>query len=349
MDKNAAIVVTGAAGFIGSCLVGFLNEHGYKNLILVDEFDREDKEPNLEHKHFREKIEREEFFNWLFTAKPQIGFFFHIGARTDTTEFDYSVHQHLNVEYSKKVWDYCTVQQVPLVYASSAATYGAGEQGYDDNHEVVHSLKPLNPYGASKNEFDKWVLHQGNHPPFWAGLKFFNVYGPNEYHKGRMASVIWHSFNQIKKDGVVKLFKSHRPDYVHGKQLRDFIYVKDVLNVCLWMMEHAMKSEHHFPGEDQQSEEWEGSKHGIPNGLYNLGTGTARTFEDLVTATFAGLDKRANIQYIDMPEDIRETYQYYTQANMKKLADAGYVNKFHTLEEGVDDYVRNYLATGSYY
>jgi ADP-L-glycero-D-manno-heptose 6-epimerase len=350
MDKNSAIVVTGAAGFIGSCLVGFLNEHGYKNLILVDEFNREDKEPNLEEKQFSQKIDREEFFNWLFKEKPSIGFFFHIGARTDTTEFDYSIHQHLNVEYSKKVWDYCIVQQIPLVYASSAATYGAGEQGYNDNHDVVHSLKPLNPYGLSKNEFDKWVLHQGNHPPFWAGLKFFNVYGPNEYHKRRMASVIWHSFNQIKKGGVVKLFKSHRPDFEHGKQLRDFIYVKDVLSVCLWMMEHSMADDHYFPGENQRLDtQWEGGKRGIPSGLYNLGTGRARTFEDLVTATFAGLDKKANIEFIDMPEDLRETYQYYTQADMKKLADAGYVNRFHTLEEGVDDYVRNYLATGSYY
>jgi ADP-L-glycero-D-manno-heptose 6-epimerase len=349
MDKNAAIVVTGAAGFIGSCLVGFLNEHGYKNLILVDDFGREDKEPNLLHKHYSQKIDREEFFNWLHTNQPEIGFFFHIGARTDTTEFDYSVHQHLNVEYSKKVWDYCTVHQVPLVYASSAATYGAGELGYDDDHEVVHKLKPLNPYGVSKNEFDKWVLHQKDHPPFWAGLKFFNVYGPNEYHKGRMASVIFHAFNQIKKDGVVKLFKSHRPDYEHGKQLRDFIYVKDVLNVCWWMMEHCLKTQQTFPGQDQASDEWEGAQPGIPSGLYNLGTGRARTFEDLVTATFAGLDMNAHIQYIDMPEDIRDTYQYFTQANMKKLADAGYVNKFYTLEEGVDDYVRNYLATGSYY
>ncbi len=350
MDKNASIVVTGAAGFIGSCLVGFLNEHGFNNLILVDEFNREDKLPNLDHKNFAHKVEREEFFTWLHKEKPSIDFFFHIGARTDTTEFDYAIHQRLNVEYSKEVWNYCTIQQIPLVYASSAATYGAGEQGYMDNHEVVHSLKPLNPYGLSKNEFDKWVLHQVNHPPFWAGLKFFNVYGPNEYHKGRMASVIFHSFNQIKKDGVVKLFKSHRPDFEHGKQLRDFIYVKDVLAVCYWMMEHALADEQYFPGEKQHMDaQWEGKKPAVASGLYNLGTGQARTFEDLVTATFAGLDKKANIQFIDMPEDIRDTYQYFTQADMKKLADAGYINRFHTLEEGVDDYVRNYLATGSYY
>lgn len=350
MDKNSTIVVTGAAGFIGSCLVGFLNEQGYNNLILVDEFNREDKEPNLEHKKYSHKVEREDFFNWTFKEKPSIEFFFHIGARTDTTEFDYSIHQHLNVEYSKKVWDYCTVQQIPLVYASSAATYGAGELGYDDNHELPHTLKPLNPYGLSKNEFDKWVLHQVNHPPFWAGLKFFNVYGPNEYHKGRMASVIFHAFNQIKKDGVVKLFKSHRPDFEHGRQLRDFIYVKDILNVCGWLMEHALAEQQLFPGEKHQLDaQWEGKKRAVPSGLYNLGTGTARTFEDLVTATFAGLDKKANIQFIDMPEDLRETYQYFTQAEMKKLVNAGYVNRFYTLEEGVDDYVRNYLATGSYY
>lgn len=350
MDQNSTIVVTGAAGFIGSCLVGFLNEKGFNHLILVDDFTVESKKENLAGKKFLHTVEREEFFNWLFKEKPSIHFIFHIGARTDTTEFDYAVHQHLNVEYSKKIWDYCTVQQIPLVYASSAATYGAGEQGYIDNHDVVHTLKPLNPYGVSKNEFDKWVLHQKDHPPFWAGLKFFNVYGPNEYHKGRMASVIFHAFNQIQKNGVVKLFKSHKEGYEHGRQLRDFIYVKDILSVCFWLMEHSLASDRHFPGEKQALDtEWEGKKRGVPNGLYNLGTGTARTFEDLVTATFAGLDKKPNIEYIDMPEDIRETYQYYTQADMKKLVDAGYVNKFHTLEEGVDDYVRNYLATGSHY
>jgi ADP-L-glycero-D-manno-heptose 6-epimerase len=170
----------------------------------------------LMEKIISKKLEREEFFEWLFRNKPNIDFIFHIGARTDTTEFDYAVHQHLNVEYSQKLWNYCTVQEIPLVYASSAATYGAGEWGYNDDHDLCHKLKPLNPYGISKNEFDKWVLHQEDHPPFWAGLKFFNVYGPNEYHKGRMASVIWHSYNQIQKDGVVKLFKSHRPDFKDG-------------------------------------------------------------------------------------------------------------------------------------
>lgn len=326
MNKESTIVVTGAAGFIGSCLVGFLNEKGYTNLILVDEFERLDKVPNLEGKKFTEKVERDLFLEHLTTDQKVFDFIFHIGARTDTTEFDYSIHEKLNVEYSKKVWEYCTKHKVGLVYASSAATYGAGELGYDDNHELPYKLQPLNPYGVSKNEFDKWALEQAEQPPFWAGLKFFNVYGPNEYHKARMASVIFHSFNQIKANGKVKLFKSHRPDYKDGQQLRDFVYVIDVLKVCYWLMENQPAS-----------------------GLYNLGTGKARTFEDLVRATYAGLDQAPVIEYIDMPEDIRDKYQYFTEANMKKLRDAGYAADFYSLEQGVDDYVRNYLALSKYY
>lgn len=334
MDNQAYIVITGAAGFIGSCLAGFLNHHGYDNLILVDDFTHASKEANWKGKKFAHKVDRELFFEWLLENKPDLDFFFHIGARTDTTEFDYNIHQHLNVDYSKKVWDYCTVHQVPLVYASSAATYGAGEWGYNDEHSLSHKLQPLNPYGVSKNEFDKWVLHQEDHPPFWAGLKFFNVYGPNEYHKGRMASVIWHSFNQIKGNGLVKLFRSHRPDFKDGQQLRDFIYVKDVINVCYWLMTTSL--EHPEQGNTL-------------SGIYNLGTGKARSFEDLVKATFAGLDRAANIEYIDMPEDIRDKYQYFTEANMRKLQAAGYTRQFYSLEAGVDDYVRNYLVSGKYY
>ena len=326
------IVITGAAGFIGSCLTSYFNDKGFTDLILVDDFSRTDKAPNLEGKQYQKMIEREHFFEWLFTDKPVIDFIFHIGARTDTTEFDYAVHQHLNVEYSQKIWNYCTVQNIPLVYASSAATYGAGEFGYEDNHQLPHKLKPLNPYGVSKNEFDKWVLHQENHPPFWAGLKFFNVYGPNEYHKGRMASVIWHAFNQIKKNGEVKLFKSHRSDFEDGQQLRDFVYVKDVLGVCYWLYES-------FFSKQQR----------IDSSLYNLGTGKARTFEDLVKATFNALDLEPNIKYIDMPADIRDKYQYFTEANMNKLRAAGYKNDFYSLENGIDDYVRNYLTAGKYY
>src|SRR5450432_1121329 len=326
MQNNATIVVTGAAGFIGSCLVGFLNAKGFNNLIITDDFSRLDKTPNLEEKKFIAKIERESFFDWLKENKPAINFIFHIGARTDTTEFDYSIHQHLNVEYSQKVWRYCTANKVPLVYASSAATYGDGQLGYSDDHELPFKLKPLNAYGISKNEFDKWALKQTSTPPFWAGLKFFNVYGPNEYHKGRMASVIWHAFNQIKNNGTVKLFKSHRPDFKDGQQLRDFVYVKDVLRVMYWLMDKRP-----------------------PSAIYNLGTGQARAFEDLVKATFAGLDQPARIKYIDMPEDLRSTYQYFTEASMEKLRKAGYKAAFYSLEEGVNDYVRNYLAAGKYY
>lgn len=333
MNTNATIIVTGAAGFIGSCLAGFLNQHGYRNLVLVDDFGRADKVPNLEGKMWKEKVERDQFFDWLQQQTAPVDFIFHIGARTDTTEFNYAVHQQLNVEYSQKVWAYCTQHQVPLVYASSAATYGAGELGYNDDHQVPFRLKPLNPYGVSKNEFDKWALQQTTHPPFWAGLKFFNVYGPNEYHKARMASVIWHSFNQIRNSGVVKLFRSHRPDFKDGQQLRDFVYVKDLLQVCYWLMEQ------HAAGTNQQ----------LASGLYNLGTGKARSFEDLVKATYAGLDKPSHIEFIDMPEDIRDKYQYFTEANMQKLIDAGYDKPFHSLEAGIGDYVRNYLAAGKYY
>ncbi len=326
MNSGSAIIVTGAAGFIGSGLIGFLNSQGYTNIVAVDDFSRDDKAPNLAGKQIREKVEREQLFNWLENISYPIGFVFHLGARTDTTEFDYSIHQHLNVDYSKKVWQYCVQQQVPLVYASSAATYGAGEAGYDDDPEQIPALKPLNPYGISKNEFDKWVLTQTARPPFWAGLKFFNVYGPNEAHKGRMASVIFHSFNQIRNTGEVKLFRSHRPDFEDGKQLRDFIYVKDIWKVCLWLMDKQPKS-----------------------GIYNLGTGKARSFLDLVQATFAAMQLPPRIVFIDMPEDIRDTYQYFTEARMERLRELGYTSPLHSLEEGVTEYVQHYLLPGKLY
>lgn len=337
MDKNSTIVVTGAAGFIGSCMVGYLNQQGFEKLILVDEFEDEEKELNLLHKKYLVRVEREGFFDWVQREKPAVSFVFHLGARTDTTEFDYAVHQHLNVEYSQKIWNYCTINTIPLVYASSAATYGEGELGYLDDHNIVEHLRPLNPYGISKNEFDKWILHQASPrpspkgegakaPPFWAGLKFFNVYGPNEYHKARMASVIFHSYNQINQNGKVKLFRSHKDGFRDGEQLRDFIYVKDVIKVCFWLMEHPPLS-----------------------AIYNLGTGRARTFNDLVKATFAGLDLPPVIEYIDMPGDIRDKYQYFTEARMDKLKAAGYDFPFYTLEEGVDDYVRNYLSKNEFY
>ncbi len=320
------IVVTGAAGFIGSCMAAYLNQAGYDNLVLVDDFSRADKIPNLEHKRFSHKVERSLFFDWLQNEDPAVDFVIHLGARTDTTEFDYSIHEKLNLEYSKSVWQYCTSKNIPLVYASSAATYGSGEFGYSDDHQLAEKLQPLNPYGVSKNEFDKWALKQATAPSRWYGLKFFNVYGPNEYHKGRMASVIFHSFQQVRKNGYVNLFRSHRPDFADGQQLRDFIYVKDVVSVCAWLMDAHPDS-----------------------GLYNLGTGKARSFYDLASATFAGIDMKPDIRFIDMPEDIRDKYQYFTEADMQKLIKAGYPGKFYSLEDGVEDYVRNYLSPNKYY
>lgn len=328
MDKNATIIVTGAAGFIASCLVSYLNEKGYENLILVDRFDEEEKELNLLHKKYQVRVERDNFFEWVNKEKPAVDFVFHLGARTDTTEFDYAVHQKLNVEYTQNIWNYCTINEIPLVYASSAATYGDGSLGYADDHGLIEKLSPLNPYGESKNNVDKWILHQEDHPPFWAGLKFFNVYGPNEYHKARMASVIFHSFNQIKDHDIVKLFRSHKEGFKDGEQLRDFIYVKDVVKVCEWLMQHYST---------------------VPSGLYNLGTGKARSFIDLVKSTYRALDREPNIQFIDMPEDIRDKYQYFTEAKMQKLWAAGYKDDFYSLEDGVYDYVKHYLVANRYY
>lgn len=318
--------MTGAAGFIGSYLTGFLNKAGYSNLLLVDDFSRADKHANLVGKQFQEKIDREVFFDWLETNKPSISHVFHLGARTDTTEMDYEVHKKWNLDYSINIWQYCTAHEIPLVYASSAATYGNGECGYSDSHDIVTQLHPLNPYGVSKNEFDIWALQQTSTPPFWAGMKFFNVYGPNEYHKGRMASVIFHAFNQIRAKGSVKLFRSHNPDYKDGEQLRDFIYVHDIVSICVWLMDHTPAS-----------------------GLYNAGTGTARTFKDLVTAIFHKLDLPVQIEYIDTPLDIRDKYQYYTEADMHKIRAAGYSAPFYSLEDGVTDYVHHYLSAGLYY
>lgn len=332
MNKNSFILLTGAAGFIGSYMLGYLNKQGYNKIIIADDFRDEDKWFNFDGKKFITKVEREELFEWLRVANPEIEFVFHLGARTDTTEFDYSIHEKLNVEYSKNIWNYCSQKNIPLVYASSAATYGSGELGYKDSHDIVEKLQPLNPYGVSKNEFDKWVLQQTTQPLFWAGLKFFNVYGPNEYHKERMASVIFHSFNQIKSTGKVKLFKSHMPDFKDGQQLRDFVYVEDVANVCYWFMNKVDTVDK-----------------SLNAGLYNLGTGKARTFEDLVKSTFAGMNKEPIIEYIDMPEDIRDKYQYFTEADITKLQEAGYTEKFYSLEDGIKDYVKNYLLKNEYY
>ncbi len=320
------IVLTGTAGFIGSVILEKLNLEGLENVVIVDDFTKKAKENNWKDKKFAQKVQRDAFFKWFDGNINEVNQVIHLGARTDTTEFNKKIFDSLNLEYSKQIWLRCAEHDIPLIYASSAATYGGGELGYDDNHEVVEKLRPLNAYGESKNDFDKWALRQQKQPPFWAGLKFFNVYGPNEYHKGRMASVIFHAFYQINESGKVRLFRSHRPDFKDGEQLRDFIYVKDLADVIWFLMNHPPVS-----------------------GLYNLGTGKARTFLDLARATFAACDKEPDIEFIDTPEDIRDKYQYFTEANMGKLRAAGYNRPFTSLEEGVDDYVRNFLSKGKYF
>lgn len=349
------IIITGAAGFIGSCLAAYLNSSGYRDLILVDDFSRADKLKNITRVIARERVVRDFFIaEWFPKHATDVDFVFHLGARTDTTETNVELFNKLNLNYSKSVWDICANHDIPLVYASSAATYGSGEFGYDDKHALISQLKPLNPYGDSKQDFDKWVLERvasyessitsrvgergeeniRHHksggfkpsafvmPPFWAGLKFFNVYGANEYHKGRMASVVFHCFNQVKATGGMKLFRSHRPDIVNGHQARDFIYVMDVVKVCAFFMEHQQHS-----------------------GIYNLGTGKARTFLDLTTQTFLSMGLSPNISFIDTPEDIRDTYQYFTEAKMDKLRSVGYDAPFYSLEEGIGEYVREYLMS----
>jgi ADP-L-glycero-D-manno-heptose 6-epimerase len=319
------VIITGAAGFIGSNLIGYLNRQGLDKIILVDSFDNELKIRNLFKKQYLDRIYRDEYFDWLDQHHRKVKFVLHIGARTDTAEFDRAIFNRLNLGYSKQVWESCTRYQIPLIYASSAATYGSGEHGYNDDHAVVSDLTPLNPYGESKNDFDKWVLDQNNTPPFWAGLKFFNVYGPNEYHKGRMASVVLHAFNQIRDSGRMKLFRSHKPGVSDGGQARDFVYVKDVVQVIFWLFNHQPVS-----------------------GLYNLGTGKARTFKDLAESTFRAMNLEPMIEYIDTPMDIRDKYQYFTEARMEKLLKAGYQESFYSLEEGIRDYVRNYLVNAKY-
>lgn len=321
------IIVTGAAGFIGSCLVSKLNKEGINDILVVDDFSKHEKDANLENKKFTAKRERNTFIEWLKTANEKIECIFHIGARTDTTEFNKSIFDDLNVNYTQALWEICAKKNIPFLYASSAATYGLGEFGYDDKDEsIIPKLKPLNPYGDSKNDFDIWALKQTAAPQQWAGFKFFNVYGPNEFHKARMASVIFHSFNQINAQGFVKLFRSHNPNYTDGGQLRDFVYVKDLVDVLYFAYTQKIK-----------------------NGIYNLGSGTARTFLDLAKATFKALDKEPRIDFIDTPIDIRDKYQYFTEAKMDKLREAGYTKPFHTLEEGVKDYVENYLVGKRYY
>jgi ADP-L-glycero-D-manno-heptose 6-epimerase len=317
------IIVTGAAGFIGSYLIQRLNQENFNAIIAVDKFDNEEKNKNLVGLKIKERIDRDQFLSWLDKNYETVEFIFHIGARTDTAEFDIALLNKLNTQYTKDIWVRCCKYQIPLVYASSAATYGLGEMGYDDDEAQIPQLKPLNPYGQSKQDFDVWALKQKEKPFFWVGLKFFNVYGPNEYHKNRMASVIWHAYNQITKTGKMKLFKSHKPEFKDGEQMRDFVYVKDVADVCIFFMHHRKNS-----------------------GIYNLGSGKARTFVDLTKAVFSALNKPEKIEFIDTPADIRDKYQYFTEATMEKLRSIGYTKVFHTLEDGTRDYVCNHILKG---
>lgn len=316
------IAVTGALGFVGSCMVRQLNEAGYKDIVVIDDFYKDKKEKNLIGKRVGDWVHRSVFLNFFERINTRIKFVIHLGARTDTAEMNSNIFDDLNVKYSKAIWNICTKHQIPLIYASSAATYGMGEHGFVDSHSIVSKLAPLNPYGISKNDFDKWVLTQKSTPPYWAGLKFFNVYGPNEYHKKRMASVIYHTVRQIKATATMRLFRSHHPDFKDGAQKRDFIYVKDVVKVIQFLMEKQPS-----------------------NGLFNVGTGKARSFVDLAMNTFRAMNIEPDISFIDTPADIRDKYQYFTEAKMTKLKKAGYKEKFYTLEEGIEDYVSNYLKT----
>ncbi len=312
------IVVTGADGFIASNLAKKLNSIGYDNLILVDSLEEHSKNKNLDGVICVDAIERDQFIEWLTENSDEVDFIFHLGARTDTTEFNFRILDSLNLSYTKSLWEVCTIKQIPLLYASSAATYGMGENTFSDDHTFIKDLKPLNPYGLSKHLFDLYALEQKQTPPFWCGLKFFNVYGPYEFNKGRMASVVLHAYRQIMQTGKVKLFKSHKPDFKDGEQLRDFIYVDDVVDVCL----------HFFDNYNS-----------LINGIYNVGTGKARTFNDLAKAIFSALNLPPRIEYISTPVDIRDKYQYFTEAKTDKLRSLDFTKNFIELEEGAKKYI----------
>ena len=320
------IVITGTAGFIGSCLLAEMRHHYDGEIISVDDFKILGKKGNWEYAtHQVTRIERIDFVEWFRTHSSQVEYVFHLGARTDTTCMDPQILSELNLNYTRDLWRICSEEDIPFIYASSAATYGMGEFGFSDDHETPFKVKPLNLYAKSKNDFDKWALKSSFNPPVWAGLKFFNVFGPNEYHKGRMASVIWHTVQQIKLSGYMKLFKSHRPDFFDGHQKRDFIYVQDVIDIILYLYKNDFKS-----------------------GLYNVGSGKARTFLDLTKATFKALGKEEQIQFIDMPTDLQDKYQYFTEADMRKLKRAGYKTAIRPLEATVEEYVQDYLIPNKY-
>lgn len=319
------ILITGAAGFIGSYVTGKLNTHRVDDLLLCDDFSPPLKRPNWHTKRYIALLPREHLFDELRDYEGKVEAVIHLGARTDTTASDPEPFRRLNLEFSQKLWRYCAERQITFIYASSAATYGDGSRGYSDATPPAE-LMPLNPYARSKNDFDNWALQQDRFPAYWVGLKFFNAYGPNEYHKGRMASVVYHGYRQIQETGSIRLFRSHRPDVADGAQARDFIYVDDVSEI-LWFLLKRQPLE----------------------GLLNVGTGQARTFLDLARALFSALEKEPAIDFIDTPADIRATYQYFTQADQGRFNTIGYTKPFTSLEEGVGTYVRDYLVPERYY
>ncbi|GBG13411.1 ADP-L-glycero-D-manno-heptose 6-epimerase [Novimethylophilus kurashikiensis] len=322
------IVITGGAGMIGSMIAWHLNtQEGRDDLVIVDRCKHPEQWQNLCHRRYADYLDKDELPGWLAQNRGKVTAIIHMGAISATTERDFNLLVQDNFRYSQQLWNWCAQNDVPFLYASSAATYGGGEQGYDDTMET---LRPLNGYGYSKYLFDQWALRQVKTgaavPPQWCGFKFFNVYGPNEYHKERMASVAFHSFNQFRDTGTVKLFKSDRPEVQDGMQLRDFVYVKDVAEVVTFFLKHPDQS-----------------------GIFNVGTGEARAFKDLATAVMTSMSREPSITWIDMPDDLKGKYQYYTQANMTKLRAAGYDKPFRTLEDGVRDYVQNYLMQADAY
>lgn len=320
------IVVTGGAGFIGSALIAELNRRGKTDILVVDELGESTSWKNLRALSFSDYMEKGDFLDLVIGDQMPEGIdtVLHMGACSSTTEMDMSFLVRNNFEYSKWLASWCVSSGVRFIYASSAATYGAGEQGFQDEESQIHTLRPLNPYGYSKQMFDLWARRAGLSDKI-VGLKFFNVFGPNEYHKGDMRSYVLKAFEQIQATGRVKLFKSGDPDYADGEYVRDFVYVKDAVDMTMFFMEYP-----------------------VANGLFNVGTGQARTWNDYVKAIFAAMGRAPDIEFVDMPDSIRDQYQYYTQASMEKMRDIGYTAEMTSLEEGVKDYVQNYLTTGAY-